>query len=202
MTGSHLLWFTTRGAGALSLVLLSLVVALGLLGAVSGRNPRWPRFLVTTLHRNLALLGLVFLAIHVVTAVLDPFTALGWGAALVPWGSSYRPLWVAIGVLSLYLGAAVIVTSLLRRWLSYRAWRFVHWSAYALWPLALIHSLGAGSDTRFMWMDTVYTACCAVVAVFFVIRLARRKANAPEPLPEYPGGPPRWSQLDAGLRRR
>lgn len=202
MSGSHLVWFTTRGAGAVSLCLLSLVVALGLLGAVAGRNPRWPRFLVTTLHRNLALLGLVFLAIHVVTAVLDPFTALGWGAALIPWGASYRPLWVAIGVISLYLGAAVIVTSLLRRWLSYRAWRFVHWGAYALWPLAVIHSLGAGSDTRFLWMDTVYTACFVMVAVFFVIRLARRRANAPEPLPEYPGGPPRWSRLDAGQRWR
>lgn len=202
MTGSQLVWFTTRGAGALSLCLLSLAVALGLLGAVGAKNPRWPRFLITTLHRNLALLSLAFLAIHVVTAALDPYTALGWGAALVPWRSSYRPLWVAIGVISLYLGAAVMVTSLLRRWLSYRAWRFVHWSAYALWPLAVIHSLGAGSDTRFVWMDTVYTACGAVVAVFFVVRLARRRANAPEPLPDYPGGPPRWSGLDAGRRWR
>lgn len=202
MTGSHLLWFTTRGAGAVSLCLLSLVVGLGLLGAVGGQSPRWPRFLITTLHRNLALLALVFLALHVATAVLDPYTALGWGAALIPWGAAYRPLWVAVGVLSLYLGAAVVVTSLLRRWLSYRAWRFVHWSAYAVWPLALIHSLGAGSDTRFVWMDTVYTACCLVVAVFFVIRLARRKANAPEPLPEAPGGPPRWTRLGAGQRWR
>ena len=155
MSGSSFLWFTTRGAGALSLLLLSAVVALGLLGAVGGKNPRWPRFLLTLLHRNLALLALVFLAIHIVTAVIDPFTSLGWGAAVVPWASHYRTLWVGIGVLSLYLGVAVISTSLLRRWISYRAWRFVHWSTYAVWPLALIHSLGAGSDTRFLWMDII-----------------------------------------------
>jgi len=185
-----------------SLCLLSAVVALGLLGAVSGSNPRWPRFLTTTLHRNLALLALVFLAIHIVTAVLDPFTALGLGAALLPWASSYRTFWVGLGVISLYLGAAVIVTSLLRRWLGYRTWRFVHWGAYALWPLALIHSLGAGSDTRFLWMDIVYTACCGVVAIFFGVRLARRGAGAPEPLPPVPEGPPVWSRLDEGRRWR
>ena len=199
---SHLLWFTTRGAGALSLFLLSLVVALGLLGAVGGQSARWPRFLTTTLHRNLALLALVFLALHVVTAVLDPYTALGWGAALLPWGSAYRTLWVAVGVISLYAGAAIVVTSLLRRWLSYALWRFVHWAAYGVWPLALIHSLGAGSDTRFLWMDIVYTASCALVAVFFVVRLVRRRANAPEPLPPAPGSPPRWTRLDAGQRWR
>lgn len=202
MTGSHLLWFTTRGAGAVSLVLLSAVVVLGLVGAVGGQRPRWPRFLITILHRNLALLALVFLATHIVTAVLDPFTALGWGAALVPWGSSYRPLWVGVGVISLYLGAVLVSTSLLRRWLSYRAWRFVHWTAYAVWPLALIHSLGAGSDTRFLWMDTVYAVCCVPVAVFFLVRVARRRANAPEPLPEVPLAPPRWTRLDRGPRWR
>lgn len=200
MTGSHLLWFTTRGAGAVSLCLLSLVLALGLLGAVGGQSPRWPRFLTTTLHRNLALLALVFLALHIATAVLDPFTALGWGAALIPWGASYRPLWLGVGVISLYVGAAVILTSLLRRWLSYQVWRFVHWAAYVVWPLALVHSLGAGSDTRFLWMDTVYTACCALVAVFFVIRLARRRADSAEPLPDVAGGPPRWTRLDGGQR--
>jgi methionine sulfoxide reductase heme-binding subunit len=200
VTGSHLLWFTTRGAGALSLCLLSAVVVLGLLGAIGGSHPRWPRFLTTALHRNLALLALVFLAIHIVTAVLDPFTALGFSAALIPWGASYRSLWLGVGVISLYLGAAVMVTSLLRRWLSYRAWRFVHWGAYALWPLALIHSLGAGSDTRFLWMDTVYTVCCGAVAVVFLVRLARRKAGAPEPLPEAPQGPPVWTRLDRGRR--
>lgn len=199
---NQVLWFVTRGAGAVSLCLLSAVVALGLLGVVGGQNPRWPRFLVTLLHRNLALLCLVFLAIHIVTAVLDPFTALGWGAALVPWGASYRPLWLAVGVISLYLGAAVVLTSLVRRWLPYGVWRFVHWSTYALWPLALIHSLGAGSDTRLAWMDVVYVACCGVVAVFLVRRLAaKRKEDTLEPLPDAPAGPPRWSRLDGGQRR-
>lgn len=202
MSGSHLVWFVTRGAGALSLCLLSAVVVLGLVGAVGGQHPRWPRFLTTTLHRNLALLSLVSLGIHIVTAVLDPFTALGWGAALVPWGSSYRTLWVGLGVISLYLGAAVVVTSLLRQWLSYQFWRLVHWIAYAVWPLALIHSLGAGSDTRFLWMDTLYTVCCVAVAVFFVIRLARRKTNEPEPLPQAPAGAPRWTRLDGGRHWR
>ena len=58
------LWYTTRGAGAVSLVLLSAVVVLGILSALRVQTSGWPRFLTTGLHRNLALMTLVFLAPH------------------------------------------------------------------------------------------------------------------------------------------
>ena len=85
-----LLWYTTRGAGAVSLVLLTAVIVLGILSALRVQAAGWPRFLTTGLHRNLALMTLVFLALHIVTAVVDPFTHLGWLTAVVPFSSSYR----------------------------------------------------------------------------------------------------------------
>src|SRR6266571_205530 len=87
-SSSGVLWYTTRGAGAVTLILLSCVVVLGILSTLRVQSASWPRFLTTALHRNLALMTLVFLALHIVTAVVDPFTNLGWAAALIPFSSS------------------------------------------------------------------------------------------------------------------
>ena len=109
------------------------------------QSSSWPRFLSAELHRNLALLSVVFLVIHVVTAILDPFVSLGWLSIVVPLASDYRPLWVGLGALSVDLFIAIVVTSLLRARFGQRVWRAVHWLAYASWPLAVLHSLGTGS---------------------------------------------------------
>src|SRR5438445_13577999 len=96
-----LLWYTTRGAGAVTLILLSSVAVLGILSALRVQSARWPRFLTTGLHRNLALMTLVFLALHIVTAVVDPFTHIGWAAALIPFSSYSRTLCVCHGDITL-----------------------------------------------------------------------------------------------------
>src|SRR5436853_3434987 len=111
---SSILWYTTRGAGAITLILLSCVVVLGILSTLRVQSPSWPRFLTTGLHRNLALMTLAFLALHIVTAVVDPFTNLGWAAALIPFSSAYRTLWLGLGVISFELLAAIVLTSLVR----------------------------------------------------------------------------------------
>ena len=118
-----LLWYTTRGAGAVSLLLLSAVVTLGVLTAARFEAPGWPRFVTAALHRNLALTALVFLALHVLTAVTDPFAHLGLSVALLPFTSWYRPLWVGLGTIAVELVVAVAATSLLRRWLGHGAHR-------------------------------------------------------------------------------
>jgi sulfoxide reductase heme-binding subunit YedZ len=160
---SEIVWFATRGAGVVSLILFTGVVLLGILGAGRWQRPGWPRALTGGLHRNVALLSLVFLGIHVGTAVLDPFTALGPLAALVPFASSYRPLWVGLGVVAVYLGVALVLTSELRRHIGVRAWRAVHWAAYAAWPLAVVHGIGAGTDARTAWMVAIDAACVGAV---------------------------------------
>lgn len=149
---SQILWFVTRGSGIVSLVLATVVTCLGILTVLRWQRPGWPRFLTAELHRTLALLSVVFVGLHVVTAVLDPFTALGWAAALIPFASSYRPLWVGLGVISMDLVLAMIATSLLRDRIGQRAWRAVHWAAYLGWPLALVHSIKSGSDAAAPWM--------------------------------------------------
>ena len=159
------LWYATRGAGAVTLILLSAVVVLGVLSALRAQSPRWPRFLTNGLHRNLALLTLVFLAVHIVTAVVDPFTHLGWLAALVPFSSYYRTFWLGLGVISFELLAAIVVTSLVRGFIGHGAWRTIHWLSYASWPVGVIHGLGTGTDVWSAWMLVIAVLCIAAVAI-------------------------------------
>jgi methionine sulfoxide reductase heme-binding subunit len=174
---TQILWFATRGAGIVSMILISTVAVLGLLSAARAQSPWWPRFLTVELHRNLALLSVVFTALHIVTAVLDPFTSLGWAAAIVPLASSYRPLAVAFGVVSVDLVLAVIVTSLLRERIGHRIWRAVHWAAYAAFPLAIEHTLTSGSDAFTPWMLVVTAACVVAVVGALAWRLTAGGTN-------------------------
>ena len=114
-------------------------------------TPRWPRFVVSGLHRNVTLLALAFVGVHVLTTVLDGYAPIGLQDAVSRSSSRYRPIWLGLGAVAFDLLLAVIVTSLLRARLGYRAWRLVHWLAYASWPVALVHALGTGSDARAGW---------------------------------------------------
>jgi sulfoxide reductase heme-binding subunit YedZ len=162
-TGPSALWYLTRGSGLILLAVLTASVALGILHK-SGRTPSgWPRFVIGDLHRNLALLGAALLVIHILTAELDPFAPVGWLAVVVPFLSSYRPIWLGLGTLSVDILIAVVATSLLRSHLSLRLWRLVHCLTYLAWPIALLHSLGTGTDTRLGWVFLFDLLCLAVV---------------------------------------
>ncbi len=164
-------WFLTRGSGVVTLVLLTASVCLGVLTTVRWRTSRLPRFLVSGLHRNVTLLAVAFLAIHVVTTLLDAYAPIHLQDAFIPFISSYRPIWLGLGALSCDLLLAVVVTSLLRVRLGYRVWRLTHWLAYASWPLALVHSLGTGSDSRTSWLPVLAFTCVGAVLLSVFARL-------------------------------
>jgi methionine sulfoxide reductase heme-binding subunit len=188
-----ILWYATRGAGVVSLVLLTSVMALGVVSAMRWQTASWPRFLTTGLHRNLALATLIFLAIHIVTAVVDPFTALGWQAAVIPFSSSYRRLWLGLGVVAIYLLLAIVATSLLRPLLGQAAWRSVHWLTYLMWPVAVIHGIGTGTDPRFAWMLGIEAICIGSVVAAVAWRLSAAPHTAWRQLPAASSQGRKWS---------
>ena len=173
MSNSVALWYTARATGMVSLVLLTLSVLLGILGPLRVTTPRWPGFTLTLLHRNISLLTAAFLVVHIGSSVVDTYAGIGWLDALVPFGSVYRPLWLGLGAIALDLMIALLVTSLLRRRLNQRAWKAVHWTAYLVWPLAVLHSLGAGTDSRGGWTLLMTLGCLAAVLVAGSTRLLR-----------------------------
>ena len=173
------LWYATRGAGAVTLILLTAVVVLGVLSTQRLQSASWPQFLTTGLHRNLALMTVVFLSFHIVTAVVDPYTNLGWAAAIIPFSSSYRTFWLGLGAIAFELLAAIVVTSLVRGALGHRTWRAVHWLTYAAWPVAVLHGIGTGTDTWWAWMLAITSACVAAVGLAIAQRLT---SGARDPL--------------------
>lgn len=172
LTGSPL-WYASRAGGTVALILLTATVVLGIASGGRSAPRRIGRFEIGLLHRNLSLLTLVFLAAHIVTAVLDPFVHLGWAVAVVPFGASYRPLWLGLGTAAVDLLLAVLVTSALRLRLGVRRWKAVHWLAYAAWPLALFHGVGTGTDTRLPLQLWLYAVCLASVVAAVWWRLAK-----------------------------
>jgi sulfoxide reductase heme-binding subunit YedZ len=166
------LWYLGRGTGVAALVLFSVVVALGI-GTRSAR-PLFglPRFAVLAVHRGASLLSLVFLALHVGTMVVDPNAPLRLVDVLLPFIGPYRPFWLGLGTVAAELLVAVIITSLLRQRIGYRAWRFVHWAAYAAWPVAIVHAVGTGTDNGALWLWLIVAGCAGLVASCLAWRLS------------------------------
>jgi sulfoxide reductase heme-binding subunit YedZ len=191
---TNALWYLSRGTGVVCLVLFSVVVALGI-ATRSGRElPGLPRFAVTAVHRNASLLALVLLVIHIGGLLFDPYAQLRLLDVVIPFTGAYRPLWLGLGTLAFDLVIALIVTSLLRHRIGRRAFKVVHWSAYAMWPLAALHGLGNGTDSGRLWLRLVLVACTALVLAAVIWRLTpafaeytKRRTRVPTVAPP---GPP------------
>ena len=172
-------WYASRATGIVALLLLTAVLVLGILVNRQGRLPGLPRFAVTDIHRNLSLLSVAFIAVHILTAVADTYVHIPLLSAVVPFASGYERLWLGLGAISLDLMAAMIVTSLLRGRLNRVVWKAVHLLAYASWPIAFAHSLGSSKDLQQGWLLLLAIACAAVVAASLTWRLAHAARQVP-----------------------
>lgn len=170
---SPVLWYATRATGVVALVLLTGTMVLGLLTSTRFVTRHWPRVAQQDLHRRVSLLSVLFVAGHVLTSVLDSFVHIGWAAVLVPFASAYKTFWVGLGTISLDLLLAIALTSVLRHRLPARLWRGVHWLAYVSWPIAVVHTLGIGTDVRLRWVLDLVIACVVAVVASAGIRLGQ-----------------------------
>jgi sulfoxide reductase heme-binding subunit YedZ len=173
------LWYASRATGVVALLLLTAVMVLGMLVNRQGRLPGLPRFAVTGLHRNLSLLAVIFVAIHVLTSVADGYVDIPIFSAVVPFTSAYERLWLGLGTVSFDLVIAVIVTSLLRGHLSRRAWRVVHLLSYLCWPVAWVHSFFASGDLQHGVLLILAIGCAIAVGVALGWRLAAAARDVP-----------------------
>jgi methionine sulfoxide reductase heme-binding subunit len=178
-------WYTARSAGVVAYALLTGGVLLGVLLAGRVRLPRWPQFAVTDVHRFVALLTGVFIALHVYALLLDRYVHTSLVAVLVPGAATYRPFWVALGTVALELLAAVAISNLFRKRLGHTRWRRIHYLTFGVWAAATLHGIGAGTDSRAGWLHLLY-----VVAIGSVLAAVAWRAGARRLSPS-PGRPPR-----------
>jgi sulfoxide reductase heme-binding subunit YedZ len=172
-SGGSPLWYATRATGVIALVLLTATVVLGIAGQARIAVPGLPRVVTAGLHRNLSLLVVALVGVHVLTTVTDSYTRIGLTAAVIPFSSGYRVFWLGLGAVAFDLLLAVLLTSLLRDRLPYRVWRAVHWLGYACWPVALWHGLGTGTDSRLPWMLILDALCVTAVTGAAAWRLSQ-----------------------------
>jgi predicted ferric reductase len=174
---SHLLWwYLARASGIVAWALLVASLVWGVLLATRVLRPHDRPAWLLDLHRYLAGLALAMVGLHIASLIADSFVHFGAAEVLVPLASSWRPLPVALGVLSLYVLVAIEVTSLAMRRLSRRVWRSVHLTSYGLVWLVSLHAGFAGSDTvNVVYRGVAVALTGAAVAATSVRLLAGRR---------------------------
>jgi hypothetical protein len=168
-----LTWEVARVGGMVAYVLLTASVALGLLLSLKVNSERWPRFITNGLHRFVTLVALVFTVVHSVAVLLDPFTGFTPAEVLLPFAAHYRPLWIAMGIVSAYLLLAVWASEYVRKWIGYAWWRRFHYLSFVVFVVGTLHGLGTGSDTAQPWALTLYGVAGGLVTLLLALRLVR-----------------------------
>jgi sulfoxide reductase heme-binding subunit YedZ len=186
----HIWWLASRASGLVALGLITASVVLGLI--MSGKIMRKPgraRTLVA-LHEQLALGGLLAIAIHGITLLGDAFLHPGLKGILLPGAIDYRPLWVGLGIGAGYLAAALGLSFYARKSIGPRLWRKAHRATIVVYGLAVAHTLGAGTDASTPWLRAWLLITAPVVVGLLIVRMTepwRRKRRAaarpPRPVP-------------------
>jgi len=170
VTSSPAIWYAARASGVAAYVVLSLVVSLGLTLGGKAQNRRWPRFSVEEIHRFGGLLVGSLIGVHVLTIAADSFLPFSLTQLLVPFTSSYRPLWTGLGIAAAELLVALAITNHYRRRLPYRFWRTAHYLNFAVWTLASLHGLMSGTDRGAAWLAVLYGVSVATVVMLLLWR--------------------------------
>src|SRR5438105_11393542 len=176
-------WDVALAGAFTAYILLTLAVAVGLALSTQLQSPsRWPRLLNSELHNFLTLLSTTFLVVHVLAVWIDPFTHFGWNEIFIPFVSHYRSVWMALGIVALYLGIAIGISTWLRPRIGYTWWRRLHVLTLGIYALATVHAIGSGSDTQTWWALGIYIVSIVMVGLLFCRRLldpaGKRKQQA------------------------
>jgi sulfoxide reductase heme-binding subunit YedZ len=177
-TAPHLFWITSRAAGGAALLLASASVALGLMMSSKrgGANKRDLR----ALHEALSLTTLAMVALHGLALLGDSFLNPGLTGIAVPFASAYRPAWTGLGIIAGYGLGALGLSYYLRDRIGAARWRRVHRLTAVFWLLAVVHTIGAGSDASQVWFLALSGALVIPAALLLTLRWAGR-AETPQP---------------------
>jgi hypothetical protein len=175
----HLWWYVARASGLVAWALCTLAVLWGLALSTALLGKRPGRGWLLDLHRFLGGLAALFVAVHLGGLVADGYIHFGPAELLVPLASAWKPVAVAWGIVAFYLLLAVELTSLARRRLPARVWRWVHMSSLPLWVISTVHLLTAGTDARHPPLQWAVLLCAGAVLFATLVRvLSPRPARA------------------------
>jgi DMSO/TMAO reductase YedYZ heme-binding membrane subunit len=166
-----LVWVAERATGLTALALLTLSTFLGTVVSAGWSSRRFPEVRAVSLHRNIALLTLAFLVVHVFGAIADQYVEVPLSSALIPFTSTYKTVWVGLGTLAFDLLLALLITSVLRDRINAGLWRLIHDFTYVCWGLATVHALAAGFERGLTF--TIAVAGILLVVPTTIMRYVR-----------------------------
>ncbi|HEY7270421.1 MAG TPA: ferric reductase-like transmembrane domain-containing protein [Dehalococcoidia bacterium] len=191
----HTYWYLNRAGGIVAYLLLFAALCLGLSMTGGALERVLRRYRVYDLHRFVSLMALGAMLFHVVIVIPDRFIKFSIPELFVPMASDYRPLYLAFGILSLYLTAVIIAAFYARHALSYRTWRLLHYATFAAFVLALAHGIGAGTESGAAWMEYLYAVTGLISFNLLVYRVLKGSARglrtdfaSPAEGPNHPAG--------------
>lgn len=194
--GQHIFWIASRAFGVVALVLVAVSVGMGL--AMAMRSAKGPGAMakLKQAHEATALTALIFIAAHGLALLGDSYLRPGLAGIAIPFVMSHAQFWTGLGVIGGWAAALLGLTFYVRRWIGPKLWRQMHRWTLAVYALAVVHTLGAGTDAHSFWMLVIVIATVAPLAVMAAIRLLpsdepeqrgrpRRRIPLPsEPLPQ------------------
>jgi sulfoxide reductase heme-binding subunit YedZ len=177
-------WYITRAAGLVGFILLWLSTAWGL--AVSSKivDPLLQRTYTYDFHQFLSLLSIGFILLHVIVLTLDHYLPFSVIQVLIPFTSTYRALWVGIGIISFYLILLVTGTFYIRQKIGIQTFRVIHILSMVAYIGATLHGVYAGTDSSLASVQWLYKGSFLTIVfltAFWLITLAQRKASPSRP---------------------
>lgn len=177
IAGEHLFWITSRAAGGAALILASAAVGVGLM--VSARRKTDYKRDLRAIHEALSLTALAMVALHGLALLGDSYLNPGVTGIAIPFVGFYRPLWTGLGIVAGYGLAALGLTYYLRDRIGAARWRKLHRFTAIFWALAIVHTIGAGSDAAQLWFLLASGIVVVPAALLLVLRWLDRWWNAP-----------------------
>jgi predicted ferric reductase len=162
--------------GLVALTLLTANLLLGLLLSTK-YNPvrRWPHRRINTvkIHNWTGYLALAVAALHPILILFSATAGFGVVDLLYPLGAPKQPFVNTLGALGLYALVFIVVTSYFRFEIGRRRWKFLHFTAYGLALLVLIHGILTDPKLKDSPLDPldgekVYVELCALLVLVAV----------------------------------
>lgn len=183
------IWLAARATGITAYLMLTLVVALGMILSHPVNQSTWKLSKrLFPWHENLFVFVVAFVLVHVVALVLDPYAGVGISGAIVPGLSSYRTVPVALGNLALYALLIAALTARYTKLLPPGVWLKLHRGSLVVWAMTWVHGIVVGTDTGALGVMYVVTGGLMVAAGAYRYWVARRKrptfaTSLPEAVP-------------------
>jgi|tagenome__1003787_1003787.scaffolds.fasta_scaffold20943599_2 sulfoxide reductase heme-binding subunit YedZ len=169
--GHHVFWILSRASGVVALVLAAVSVGMGLAMAMRAAKGPGAMARLKQAHEATALTALIFIGAHGLALLGDSYLRPDLAGIAIPFVMSQKPLWTGVGVIGGWLAALLGLSFYVRRWIGPKLWRKMHRWTLAVYVLAVIHTLGAGTDARSFWLLLILIATAAPLAVMAAIRL-------------------------------